>query len=958
MAFGNRIQTNFARGEISPDTRSRGDIDIFKASLLLCRNFIPKFQGPVGYAPGSTWIAAASVATGAILIPFVYRDTQAYHLELFVDANSDLKIRILNDDGVVLFSKGNVGWIQNDSGGESDSELIGFPAGTGEDPSNLALATSDAGTVCTFDFTGGAAEDIVKDVAHGLSNGDEIYFSNSGGALPAEIDGFKSFYVINKEDDYFQISETVGGSVFEFTDDGTVTSKYHQYTYVGEVTITVTGTFDIADLANVRYAQSGAAMVIISEGKFCIQVWRSSTSETAWAINESSVITSSFINIENGATSIADDGNGFAEYNVLLHTLVVGDIAIVKNTDNDVDYDGAYKVTAVADANHFTTDQEFIGFTAAGVGKNGIVRKGGTFHDFVFAFEEVTDFLTTATDIPKEVKFNEGRLYFALDDKLYGSRSVVDGQDMYANFNQSIAAIPTDAIEFTSSISSDKVDLFKWLKVSNKSFYAGMENLIALIQGNTIDDPIAGDSIRIVSAEDRGSSDVAPIEDGKDIIFVDSTGKRVNSFKFDIASDSQRSQPLSLLDEHLFKSTVKRIVFQRGLPDIVYVLLDNGTLIGFIFSSVENITGWFILEDGNGDINKDISTLPISNGIDRFWQIIARPDGSGGTADQIEQVNINTQYLRIEDFYTNEDSKAEDLRKWKNATFEQQKHAVHMHSMLSLDVFATTLASGNYLHINQSLNTSYISTDGTQANKITGSSSPINGEEDNRLVIKATSEGLGEGIFIIDAYESSTGIGSITVDKTIADYTFDAVEQSYIIPPGFWGISFSSITSSSLQRYFDSTGASIDIVLDGGFISGKTIVLDGGNYSVDLGTQFGTVIYFGYKYMGIIATLPIDLGGTTGTAFSKLKNIDKVTVDFLDTVAIKYGVDPYNLSEQSFRKGDDLTDRPPPLFNGTKDLSMVNGGWGNKKSIFFIQDIPAPCTIAGIDISGEASDDI
>ena len=69
--------------------------------------------------------------------------------------------------------------------------------------------------------------------------------------------------------------------------------------------------------------------------------------------------------------------------------------------------------------------------------------------------------MTTAANIPKEVKFNDGRLYFTLDDKLYGSQSVVDGQDMYVNFAQSITPLATDAVEFTASISSDKVDLFK-----------------------------------------------------------------------------------------------------------------------------------------------------------------------------------------------------------------------------------------------------------------------------------------------------------------------------------------------------------------------------------------------------------------------------------------------------------------------------------------------------------------
>ncbi len=1039
MPFQNRIQTNFARGEVAPDVQFRPELEITQAALALCRNFIPKFQGGLSYAPGSTFITAASVIAGSILIPFVYRDTQAFQFELYVDSSDDLNIRILKDEGVLLFSKGNIGWVRNSDRGVfctfdftggasediiirtdhllsdndiifftetapgdlpaeieanrkyfvinsatnnfqiaktlggsvleftddgstgakynlvsdtiSDSEQIGFPAGVGNDPSNIATATSDTGTECTFDYTGGADENIIKDVAHGLSDDTEIYFTNSGGALPAELVSFKSYYVINKEDDYFQIAKTVGGDIIEFSDDGTVTSKYHQYTYAEEVNITITGTFSASDLNNVKFAQSGAAMVIISEGQFCIQVWRGATTETTWAINKASVVSSVFTSI----TAIADDGNGNAKYTVTPHEYAVGDIAIIKRTSADNDYDSAEKVTIIVDANNFVTNQEFIGDTLS---SSEVTRKGGNFHNFVFCFEEVTDFMTDVDDIPKEVKFNEGRLYFTLDDKMYGSRSVVDGQDMYTNFNQSITAIATDAIEFTASISSDKVDLFNWLKVSNKAFYAGMENLIASIEGNTFDEPIAGDSIRMQSLEDRGSTDVAPIEDGKDIIFVGSTGKKINSFTFDLRSDSERSNDLSILDEHMFTSTVKRIVFQRGLPDIVWVLLSDGNLLGFIFNSNENITGWFKYIDGQDDIYKDISVSPVSNGVDRLWVVIARSNGSTGTEDQIEQLNIPVQFLKFEDFYSSDGKvdETEDLRRWKNATYEQQKHAVHMHSMLKADVFDTTEDASTYLHFSSDLSTIFTSSDGTAVNKITGASSPLNGEDGNNVVVKATIAGLGEGIYEIGDYTSGTGISDVTEKLALADYAFDTDESSFIIPPGFWGISFSSITSSSLQRYFDSTGASIAVVLDGGFVTGKVIVKDGSDYSVDLDALSGTVIYFGYVYTGIIETLPINMGGVFGTAFSKLKNIDNVRVGFIDSINTQYGVDPYSLNEFDFRKGDDLTDRPPPLFTGIKDLPNVNGGWGNKKSLFFVQNIPVSNTITSIDIAGDTED--
>ena len=863
MAFGNRIQSNFARGEVSPDVLRRLDIDVFRSALKLCRNYIPEFQGPVSFAPGTTWITPSSVTSGAIMIPFVYRDSQSYILELFVDSSDDMNIRILKDTGVLLYSAGSLGWVVNTAAPDdgSDSQAIGFPVGVANDPVNISSGLAGA-----------------------------------------------------------------------------------------EVTATITGTFDAVDLANVRYAQSGSAMIIISEGKFCIQVWRGATTETAWAMNEATVIGSSFVDI----SSIASDGDGFAEFlTVTPHGLVAGDIAIIKNTDLDNDYDSAEEVTEIADTTHFTTKQEFIGYTSAADER---VRKGGTFYDFTFAFEEVTDFLTDSADIPKEAKFNSGRVYFVLDDKLYGSRSVVDGQNMYANFTQSITAIPTDAIEFTSSISSDKVDLFKWLKVSNKVFYAGMENLISLITGNTPDDPIAGDSIDMSSVEDRGSSNVAPIEDGKDIIFVDSTGKTLNSFKFDLASDSQRSSPLTLLDEHMFDSTIKRIAFQRGLPDIGWVLLESGTLLGFIFNSAENITGWFIYSDGSNDLYSDMTVLPISNGVDRVWLNIARADGSGGVADQMEQLDLKKSFIKVEEFYTND--KDEDERRWGNAAYEQQKEAACMHSMLSLNTFSTTLTSGNYLHISQDLSEVYVSTDGTVANIITGASSPLDGETGNRVVIKATDKGLGEGKYTIDDYISGTGISNVTEVVELADFTFNAGESSFIIPPGFWGISFSSITSASLQRYFDSTGADIDVVLDGGFVDGLQIVEDAGTYSVDLGSKSGNVIYFGYKYVGIIATLPIDVGGITGSAFAKLKNIEEVRVGFIDSINVNYSVDPYKLSSRDFRGGSDKTDRPPPPFTGIRELKNVNGGWGNEKSLYFVQNVPVPNTISLIDITGEASDDV
>ena len=218
------------------------------------------------------------------------------------------------------------------------------------------------------------------------------------------------------------------------------------------------------------------------------------------------------------------------------------------------------------------------------------------------------------------------------------------------------------------------------------------------------------------------------------------------------------------------------------------------------------------------------------------------------------------------------------------------------------------------------------------------------------VVIKATTAGLGEGIYTIDTYNSTTGIATITEKVALVDI-------DRLVIPGSWGISFSSITSASLERYLDSTGADIDVVLDGSPVVNINIVESGGLFTADLGNLSGNVIYFGYRYTGVIATLPVNFGGGRGVGFAKLKNIDNVRIDFLDSVNLKYGIDLYNLNELDFRVGSDRTDRPIPVLTKTLELPNPNGSWENKMVLYIVQDVPVPLEILSIDIAGDVEDE-
>ncbi len=69
-----------------------------------------------------------------------------------------------------------------------------------------------------------AVSDTITATAHGFENGDPVRLDTSG-TLPAPLQAGVTYYVINKTDDTFELSASVGGIAVNITDTGTGTHK-------------------------------------------------------------------------------------------------------------------------------------------------------------------------------------------------------------------------------------------------------------------------------------------------------------------------------------------------------------------------------------------------------------------------------------------------------------------------------------------------------------------------------------------------------------------------------------------------------------------------------------------------------------------------------------------------------------------------------------------------------------
>jgi hypothetical protein len=70
------------------------------------------------------------------------------------------------------------------------------------------------------------ATNTVNEITTPRANGDTITFFNTPGTMPTGLRDDIFYYVVNKMDDSFQLSYTLGGPAITFTDDGSGTNQY------------------------------------------------------------------------------------------------------------------------------------------------------------------------------------------------------------------------------------------------------------------------------------------------------------------------------------------------------------------------------------------------------------------------------------------------------------------------------------------------------------------------------------------------------------------------------------------------------------------------------------------------------------------------------------------------------------------------------------------------------------
>ncbi len=591
------------------------------------------------------------------------------------------------------------------------------------------------------------------------------------------------------------------------------------------------------------------------------------------------------------------------------------------------------------------------------------------------------------TENPIAVAFYEGRLVYAgtnqRPDCLFLSMApdTTTGNSRYDIFTGGSTAV--NACFFQLAPTGGSSSYISWARGGPDYLFLGTFGGPYRVSGSGLDIPITPSSINVRQFDTAGAEETMSAGLAQ-MFFVQRAGSTVRSIKvINPYLATFESADMCLNAEQIGYSPIQRVVLQRGRPDALWVYRADGVLAGMSVhltaQVADTLTGWHRHQLGGVNAKVvDIAVTQRQTGFDQLWMCVQRTI-NGASRCYVEPMADDVVFPDQEDFYGSSGaivrpsdnpndteagagSKAADLANWRNAVWRLQSNYVHMDAEASYDGSLRGVTAGATLTPSA---VGAVQVEGSAAVPITlTASQPVFTAADigSEIWVKPNLvTGQGAGRATITAFTSSTVVSAVVTVPFSSATAFAAGDWFFAVST-FYG--FGHLEGAAVAAVGDGA-----VISDGGqtgdadfptlTVSQGTITLPAGN----LGYQPRAAVFrAGLPYVGMIETHNLEMGGRSGPAQSKPRNIADIYIRFMNSLGCEYGTDLYSMQKIDHRLSDANYDRPAPVFSGLRRVKLEDSWSGlddatREKNVFVTQRLPLPAVVQFLDLSYSVADD-
>ncbi len=616
MPKASPIQEKFNAGELSPKLEGRVDLDKYSSGCKTLENFIPEVQGSIVKRPGTLQVHPAkdTVSNRIRLVPFVADEDTAYVLEF-----GNNYIRVYKDSDIITVDKFNVSAVS-------------------------------AGSPTTITTSG----------THTFIAGDQVVFESTGlGTLDRRE---------------LTVTAPVTATQFDVVADGTGYISGGNVAKIYEISTTY------GSGNNLDWAQSVDAMYIAAQGFAPRGLQR--VSDTSWALTSlanffveppfqdenTTGITVYFSAASTTATITAS--SGIFDSNMVGGYIKIREVVGVNHDEwASGQVIGATGTTRRYNGNVYSSTNTGTTGSRAPVHTDGVESDGTVTWRYLhsgYGYAQITAF-TSSTVVtgsiqgyvpasivgsgnasekwafsswdnyhgwPEKVVFFEDRLLFASNanqpQTVWGS---VTGD--YQNFR----AGTNDDDSWQYTINARDYSKIQWMS-PGKVLLLGTSSGEFVMSASTEDQAITPTNVRIVRQETRGSKPNVRIANvGPNAIFTPRAGTKVIEIGYLFDSDSYVTVDLSVLANHICFGSIKEMAFQEEPTRILWMVMDNGNLVGMTYEKTENVIAFHKHTFGGTGVQAlSVAVIPHPDGdCDQVWLATTR-DVSGENIEVMDKI--------------------------------------------------------------------------------------------------------------------------------------------------------------------------------------------------------------------------------------------------------------------------------------------------------------------------------
>lgn len=229
------------------------------------------------------------------------------------------------------------------------------------------------------------------------------------------------------------------------------------------------------------------------------------------------------------------------------------------------------------------------------------------------------------TGYPTHVTFFRERLVFARDQKLWFS-CAGDYENFASNEFGQILADSAISIEIQSDNSSQIVALTP----TAQGLLVNTGDSEVIVSEASISEPFAPTNVKISPQGGYGSRLIKPVRVDNNVLFVQRGGKKLRESNYDFSTDSFIANDVTILSDHITKGGIIDMVYHREPYSIIWCVRLDGTLLGFTYNKLQDVTGWHrhiiggTFSSGNAVVEA-IQSIPSYDGTtDDLWMIVKR----------------------------------------------------------------------------------------------------------------------------------------------------------------------------------------------------------------------------------------------------------------------------------------------------------------------------------------------